>query len=94
MDAKILALAVCPRIFTIERLSLRAFPFWLGKEKAPIHGLRSYSVLLSHSPPALTPVHLPVNELHSTGKKEDRDLHFSLTLKTEGVKRESFFDIF
>jgi hypothetical protein len=28
-----------------------------------------------------------VNALHSIGKKEDRDLHFSLTLKTKGVKQ-------
>jgi hypothetical protein len=45
-------------------------------------------------PSAPEPVHLPVNGLHSIGKKQDRADGFSLTLKIEGVKTESFFDIF
>jgi hypothetical protein len=51
-------------------------------------------VTCGRRPSAPEPVHLPVNGLHSIGKKQDRADAFSLTLKIEGVKTESFFDIF
>jgi hypothetical protein len=38
--------------------------------------------------------HLPVDRLHLIEKKQDKATNFSLTLKIEGVKRESFFDNF
>jgi hypothetical protein len=45
-------------------------------------------------PPAPIPLHMPVNSMHTIEKQADKGALFPLTKKIEGVKRQSFFDIF
>jgi hypothetical protein len=62
--------------------------------KIAVFGQPSDGVLDCGNPCAPIPLHRPVDELHQPEIKRHTGVVFLLTLISEGVKRESFFDSF